>query len=262
MNEKAIISRVKEKIKGKDISKHTDLNDYLVARDILLSNGFINNKNQELQQAYFELFPVNFKLEQELETSLKDIQSDDEQVREKASKYLQRKPSLETSMIAKLWLKEPRTINILCNVLEKEKNIKILENVILSLGSIARRYEYNDLSIFNSIVSKFDKANDRLKIQIAKSCSHFPTDKKWNYVYKALDCKPKKNAILWLTVAIINQHNEIPTEMKEKFKEKLLAEFYNPKNKNEQVKITALKTVKFLMLKKELTEYEKIITDT
>ncbi|WP_452229869.1 MULTISPECIES: hypothetical protein [unclassified Lacinutrix] len=257
MNETNLIEKVKKDIENKDISQHKDLNDYLVARDLLLHNGFINNSNKQLQEAYIELFPTNFKLKKELEGSLKDILSNDVETRISTSKDLEKASRRETSMLDKLWLKEPRTIDILCLALNDE-NVKVLENIILCLGNIASRYKYNDLAIFDKIISKFDKANDRLKIRIAQSCGEFDTNKKWEYIYKALECKPKKDAIERLTRHLRNQHQEISIEYRDKFIKKLLTDFYDEKNKNELIKATALNTAILLMQKEDLEKLRNI----
>jgi|GEM_PF-5787610 len=257
MNE-IIIEDIKSEVKGLNISKWEDFKKYHELRDLLLDNGFINNDDATLKEAYFKIFPTNEPLEKELKTSLKDILSNDETARLESSKHLEKAPRKVGNMVDALWLKEPRTIEILCKALDNETNDKILENIILCLGSIARRYNYNNIEIFNKIVSKFENANDRLKIRIAQSCGHFTVIKKWEYIYEALDCKPKKDAITILNIHLQNQHKKIPTEFKQKFKEKLLVEFYNEKNKNEKVKATAVDTAIVLMQKEDLEELKKI----
>lgn len=252
------IEYIKSEVNRLDISKWEDFKTYHKLRDLLLDNGFINNDNTTLKEAYFDIFPTNEPLEKELKTSLKDILSKDEDVRIKASKYLEKAPRKIGNMVDTLWLKEPRTISILCKALDNETNDKIIENLVLCLGNIAQRHNYNNLEIFDKIVSKFKDAKDRLKIRIAQSCGHFPAIKKWEYIYEALNCKSKKDAIIRLTRHLRNQHEEIPKELKLKFKEKLRAEFYNEKNKNEEVKDTALETAIILMQKEDLEELKNI----
>jgi hypothetical protein len=171
--------------------KKGDLLDIIKARDILLDNGFINNKDSVLQKKFFDLFPPSKELENELAGSLKQLFDKDEAVRKKASIYIEKQPRKSMNGYLKLWLKDPRTIDILCKAID-DKNLDVQENVILALGTIADRYDYVDLEVYKKIIRKYDTANDKLKVSIAQSVGKYPTNEKWNVILNAFDIKPTK----------------------------------------------------------------------
>ncbi|MCD8455097.1 hypothetical protein LNJ08_11920 [Tenacibaculum finnmarkense genomovar ulcerans] len=259
MNEREIIAKSIRLLEGKDISVWEDFKDYHEARDLLLDNGFIRGKNEELQKAYHEIFPSNKSLEKELNGVLKEIQSKDEIIKLKASKFLEKAPREEVGMDSKLWLKEPKTIEILCNALENESNEKVMENLILCLGNIASRYGYDDIAVFERIVSKYEKSSNSLKIIIAQSCCKYLTDRKWMYVYDVLSFKSKKVIVQRLLPNIIRYSEEL--KLCDDWLSKIKSNLYETvsSNKNVQIQTKFIRAVMHLSSIDDIDSLKNII---
>lgn len=259
MNNVEIIKKSRELLKDKDISVWEDFKDYHEARDLLLDNGFIKYKDIKIQKAYFELFGDNQALESELKKSLNDIKSSNEDIRLTAAKGLEKTVRAEVNMNLKLWLKDPRTIDILSTVIDTEKNEKILENIILCLGNLATRYEYKDLDVFKKITSKFEEASTRLKIIIAQSCIKYPTDEKWVYIFTVLCSKSKKDIMTRLLPSIIRYSKELKlnTEWLDKIKSNLYDTVFT--NKNSQIQTKYIRTIMSLSSSSDVENLNKII---
>jgi len=210
MNVEDTIKQVKQK---KDKG---DLFDILEARDILLNSGFIDNKNVELQNAFYDIFPPSKEFLKEVNSSFKNLFSDDVSIRRKTSSYLEKQPRKSMNGYLQLWLKDPRTIDLLLKALD-DNDAKVLENIILCLGNIADRYNYNDLNIYHKLVDLYDKVSDNLKITIAQSIGSFHIKDKWDIILKTLNMTSTGKTYEILGTVVFSHGEDMPIDMKVKF---------------------------------------------
>lgn len=210
MNALEIINQAKEELKKGDFF------NVIRAKNILLNHGFINIYNEQIKTAFFELFPPSKELQYEMVHSLKQLFDNDLVIRRKASSYLERKPRKSINGILELWLKDPRTIDILCKALSDE-DVKVQDNIIMCLGNIADRYHYNDTEIYNKIVSKFEGASNKMKVTIAQSICSFPPDEKWDIVNQSFDIEPTHSTRAILGRCIFAYGYSMPVETRKNF---------------------------------------------
>lgn len=223
------IEHIKEKIKSFDLKNWDDLYTFLMLRD----EYFFDKKKLPI-----EVFN-NMYLDEELNASLKDILSDDFEIKLKASKYLEKIPRMETDNRREAWLKDPRTISILIKALD-DSNEDVIGNISRSLGEIVKRYHYSDDGIFNKIISNYNKVSIDTKFQIATSLGWFPTQEKWDYLYDALSLVNKTKQKEVLARVISWDYENMPKEYIEKFILVILDYLKKEKNK---ATIRSLKTL-------------------
>ena len=231
-----IIKKVKEGLKNFDTHNvnHSEWEDFKLFhyyRDLLLDNDFINNT--QVQKIYFELFKSFEILDYKLNSILKDILSKDEQTRINASIELEKIPRREVNMVDKIWLKDPRCHAILTKALDDDNDV-VVKNLIKCFNNLYSRgnnYSYDNLPTWEKIISKYEKADNDLKIMITKACfkqnNKYLDDKHWLRVCEILDFKPKKklydnigDSIRWAV-----QDKIIPENYKSIIKDKIWNDF-------------------------------------
>lgn len=223
------IIELKKEIEQK-IADSKDIFDYLKTKDILINKGFLEKEDTEIQKLFYEIFPPSEELKQEMETSLKDLFSDEEKTRLIASKYLEKQPRLTINPNIQSWLKDPRSIDILLRALN-DNNLEVQKNILDMLGTISHRYNYSAFNVYNVILKKYNSSNIDLKFYIARSICQFPYQEKWYYVYDTFIQLTKTKEKEVLARVIGWDYENIPAEYKEKFLSQI-AEFLK-KEKNE-----------------------------
>ncbi|MFV0430699.1 MAG: hypothetical protein ACK5MJ_00805 [Alphaproteobacteria bacterium] len=232
MVEEQLIENVKNSINGLDLHKTDDLVVYLNARDLLIDNGFIKNKNLKLQNAYKELFSEEELLDKGLDKTLRDIKSKDRQLCLVASQILSREPFNEVNLITKFYLRNPLTIDLLLNVLNDQEDEDIFVNIAVCLGRNALRYKYDDISVFDNIFRSYDNLKKtESKMWVVGACAHFPTDKKWRYICEVLYLKPEKDAIKRISLPLGMYAKEIPNKYRDKIIDRLIEVAKNVRGK-------------------------------
>lgn len=256
MTENEIIQEVKKGVKNLDMykihnAKWEDFKLFHYYRDLILDNYF--KHSIKLQKIYFELFDKFEILDEKLDSLLKDILSEDEQTRITASIALEKAPRMTVNMVDKIWLRDPRTHDILAKALDDENTI-VLSNIIKCFNNIYFRegnYRLENITIYNKILSKYENADNDLKIVIVKTSFNFlyakeyfhPEgsekiakkifDENWERVCEVLDFKPKKNLYTWLgwSIGWAGEKQLIPLAYKDIIKEKIWHDFQTARGK-------------------------------
>ncbi len=192
MKDKELLNSIRDKIKNLNLEKREDIVTYLETRDVLLNKGFINSYDKKVREIYWELFSENKYFDENLEV-LKNLQSENVEERIKSSNFIVEECVYKAySNLIKFWVIDPRTIELVTKALKNETEEKCYINLVRFLGCSANKYGYNDLGVFQSIVSDYDNLSEFVKIAVASQTFHFPTEKKWNFISNALKINSNK----------------------------------------------------------------------
>ena len=199
MNSEKIIEKAKELIESgkQDFINKTNYekyrwfdNEYYVtyydAIELLLENGFINNIDIKIQNAYFKLIP-----EPEIFTKNKEqldnLYSKDETLRISSAKHFSKLARDEGSVFRGMFFKYPKTFELLLPSL-KDENLKVVRDIIVTLGCAYNRY-FKDPRIETELF-KFYNHNDKEILTFAIIwTSGIEKDEKYDYIFPLLEKK-------------------------------------------------------------------------
>ncbi len=198
-------------------------------KELLLREGYIEAINTEIQDAYLEFIPPTLELEKELATSLKQLFDKDISIRRKASVYINKQSRGNWTTKQRGWLRDPRTVGLLIEAL-KDEDEKVVINACIALGMISKRYDYNDLRIYNAIVKLFSHKSDEVKIKAAQSIPQFNFEEGWKKILKSLNYKPLKLARWTVGLAVAGYGSQMSSQMKSIFIEPLILAYEDEKS--------------------------------
>lgn len=183
------------------------------AKELLLTEGYVKELNEEIQQAYLNLIPINSRLENELKTSLKEVFDDDSKKRFNALRYIHRQARRETHKDRKEWLRDPRTLDILLRVLEAETKENVVAETAGALSAIAFRY-FPDLRIYNALKNLLDSKNKEVLYAAIEGVANYPFADKWDVLIPILEKNPTAKIKTVISTAIMSKNNALSDEKK------------------------------------------------
>jgi len=187
------------------------------ARELFYQEALANNANyNKAVEQFTKLFPASKELEKELKGSLADLSDDNPSSRKKAADYIERQARNDWTTKRRDWLADPRTMDYLIRALA-DNEAKVVEDVVLAIGSICQRFEYLDCRAHDALCDLYVKSDDRLKITIASSLPQFNTAKSWALIQNTLNCSPSKEAVYAVAQAAGYYAYIMPEDIKDRF---------------------------------------------
>lgn len=181
------------------------------AKELLLNEGYIKQLDDEIQKAYRNLIPISSDLENELNTSLKDVFDSDSKKRFNALRYIHKQARRETHKDRRSWLQEPRTVSILLEVLENETEEKLIAETAGALSAIAFRY-FPDIRIYNALKKLLNSKNKEVLYVAIEGISNYSFTDKWDDLISILENNPPAKIKAVISTAIMSKNNGLNEE--------------------------------------------------
>ncbi|AEA42811.1 hypothetical protein [Fluviicola taffensis] len=199
MNSEKVIEKARELIENgkQDFTNKTNYekyrwfdNEYYVsyfdAINLLLENGFVKNIDTKIQNAYFDIIP-----EPEIFTKNKeqfdDLYSQDEALRISSAKHFSKLARDEGSVFRGMLFRYPKTFELLFPAL-KDENLKIVRDVIITLGSAYDRY-FKDPRVETELYKFYNHKDKELLTFAIIWTSGIEKDNKFDYIFPLLESK-------------------------------------------------------------------------
>lgn len=213
-----IIEQVKELIKEGEQTHKAGAKDYQKhhkARRLLLEHAYEKAVNAELQQAYSALIPDNEIFKAEKVKSLDKLLDKDLQVRLQAIRYISKVARYVEQPDSEAWLAHPMTVTMLIEALHQETEIKVQQELIITIGAIYSAY-FKDQRITTELLKQLEASNTDVLVAAINWTSFFDHQEKWDKILNILRTR-KFQKILVAVCNHINLAKQIPLEIKLEF---------------------------------------------
>lgn len=210
-----IIRQVKELIKEGEQTHKAGTKDYqkhYKARRLLLEHAYEKEGNAELKQAYATLIPDNEIFKAEKAKSLDKLQDSNLQVRLQAIRYISKVARYVEKPDSEAWLAHPITVTMLIEALHQETEIKVLQELIITIGAIYSAY-FKDQRIATELLKQLEASNTDVLVAAINWTSFFDHEEKWDKILNILRTR-KFQKILVAICNHINLATQIPLEIK------------------------------------------------
>jgi hypothetical protein len=200
-------------------------------RDLLLRHGYFQGLEPRVQALFLSYFPPSETLKKEMSGSLHQLSSENPVLRLKAAKYLSGRARGNWSLDNKLWLADPRTVDVLLMALS-DNDDGVLRFVINALGNLSQRYSFPDLRIKEALLPIFDSAGDPIRLEIVQAIPQFARDERvCEVILAGLKCRPEKRACWTVGLAVSRYAGSLMTmKSKMRFMDALMPVISKQKN--------------------------------
>ena len=199
MNSEKIIEKSKKLIENgkKDFANKTNYekyrwfdNEYYVsyydATELLLENGFVNNIDAKIQNAYFELIPepeIFIKHKEQLD----NLYSNDEALRISSAKHVSKLARDEGSVFRGMFFRYPKAFELLFPAL-KDENLKVVRDIIVTLGCAYDRY-FKDPRVEKELYKFYNHKDKEILYYAIIWTAGITKDDKFDYIFSLLESK-------------------------------------------------------------------------
>ena len=159
---------------------------YYDAIQLLLENGYIENKDFKIQKAFLELIPEpEIFIENKLQFD--NLFSSDEQLKISSAKHFSKLARGEGTLRRELLFMYPKTFQLLIPALN-DTNLKVVRDIIISLGCAYKRF-FKDPRVEKELYKFYNHKDKEILYYAIIWTSGITKNDKFDYIFSSLESK-------------------------------------------------------------------------
>lgn len=157
------------------------------AKELLLTQGYVKQLDEEVMAAYLRLFPAQGVMREKIDGVIAQLKSADTTARADAAKSISKDARREMNMTLTEWLADPRTTGPLIELLD-DPEPTVVEAAAQALGDIIFRY-FQDLRAFDPLARLVGSPKKTIRQAAVFGVGALPHKERWQMLLPALSDK-------------------------------------------------------------------------